>query len=368
MTTDRFASRPSRFLPASSAALGLFGVLVTLGCNPNWNDPPETESVGVSPVPGLSGSYATLAEDPNVSGAFAITSSTLFWVDRGNITDTVQALSLEDGSPLQLYAASPDPTAAIEDLAVDEKNVYVTQLSLQGSSFSSQVVAIPQDGSAPVTLVSASDSFVDLSVVGAYVYYSNGETLFRVPTTGGKSETVDGSGTDGILDPTLGSLSTNGDAVYWTELGGTGEENMGTTLMTLAKPDAKRTKVTEFSGSGSPLLAANSSNLFWVATNADSVSFVVDAPAGGDETSVVTSTPGSIVGLLADDSNVYALVLSEQDQTESLLEIPIGGGESTILISGIQPTSQGDARHALAQDDEGNLYLAQSGAVLSVAK
>jgi hypothetical protein len=37
-------------------------------------------------------------------------------------------------------------------------------------------------------------------------------------------------------------------------------------------------------------------------------------------------------------------------------------------VTGLQPPSQGDARHALAQDEDGNLYLAQSGAVLSVAK
>jgi hypothetical protein len=366
MTTARFASRAYRLLRASSVSVALSGLLA-VGCNPNnWSDQPETSSVGV--IPSLGGDYVTLTNDPNVSGTFAITSSTLFWVDRGNITDTVQALSLEDGSPLQLYAASPDPTAAIEDLAVDETNVYVTQLALNGSSFTSQVVAIPQDGGAPTILASGSDSFVDLSVAGAYVYYSNGDTLFRVPITGGKSETVDGSGTEGILDPTLGSLSTSGGAVYWTELGGIGEENMGTSLMTLAKPDAKPTKLTEFSAAGAPLLATNSSSLFWVATSANSVSFVVAAPAGGDETSIVTSTSDSIVGLLADESNVYTLVLSAEDQTESLIETPIGGGDPATLVTGLQPPSQGDARHALAQDADGNIYLAQSGAVLSVTK
>jgi hypothetical protein len=343
-------------LGASSALLALlFAAFSAGGCvdTESVSVGGPDSSIGTAPV--ISGDFTTLAPDSNVSATLAITPSTLFWVDRGaGISDAIIGFSFGDDTPTELYTVSPDPTAAIEDAVADANNVYVTQLSAASgfSAFSSQVVAVPQDGSAPITLASGADTFTDLVA------------LFRVATSGGASETVAGGGTEGILDPTIGGLFTNGGAVYWTEF----DSNSGNTdLMSLATPEAKRTKLTDFAGPSVPLLAADSSNLFWVATSAEGISYVVDAPTGGGKTVIVASTQDAIEGLAADEANVYYLDQSADDLTESLIEAPIGGGLPTTLVSGIDPAAQGDPRHALALDDA-NVYFVQSGAVLSVPK
>jgi hypothetical protein len=278
-------------------------------------------------------------------------------------------LPVGGGAPSPLYTASPDRTAAIEDLAADAKNVYVTELeaSADFSSFTSWVVSVPQDGSKSVVLATAADTFFDLTVCGAYVYYTNGVALFRVPTAGGASETVYGKGTDGIVEPTIGGLSTNGSAVYWTVSDVNAPVGQSTKLMTLAKADAKRAQLSAFAGPSTPLLAAHSGNLFWIAMDDNSVSYVVDAPPDDATPVVVGQTSDTVVGLLADEFNVYYLTRSSLDASQSIIEAPISGGGSITLVSGIQAPAQGDARHALAQDDT-YIYFTQSGTVMSVPK
>ena len=271
MTAHRFSLASL----SSSTSLGITGALFALvlasGCVRREEDVEVSPGYGGSPTPVLSGDYQTIASDPNVSAALAITPTTLFWVDRGASIvgpDAIQALAgLGRCAGAALHQASPVSTAAIEDLAVDAKNVYVTELEASGdfSSFTSWVVAVPQDGSSPVVLATAADTFFDLTVAGAYVYYTNGVALFRVPTTGGATETVYGKGTDGIVDPVIGALSANGSAVYWTVSDPDAPVGQSTKLMTLGKADAKRTQLSAFAGPTTPLVAADSDNLFWIA-------------------------------------------------------------------------------------------------------
>jgi hypothetical protein len=370
MTAHRFSSASL----GSSTTLGITGALFALvlasGCVRREDDIEVSPGYGGSTTPVLSGDAETIASDPNVSAALAITPTTLFWVDRGaSIDDSIQALPTSGGAPVPLFTASSVSTAAIEDLAVDANNVYVTELeaSADFSSFTSWVVAVPQDGSSPVVLATAADTFFDLTVAGAYVYYTNGVALFRVPTTGGATETVYGKGTDGIVDPVIGALSANGSAVYWTVSDSNAPVGQGTQLMTLAKAGAKRTELTAFAGPTTPLLATDSDNLFWIAKDDNSVSYVVDAPPDDASPVVVGNTSDLVVGLIADESNVYYLTQSNQDSSESIVEAPITGGGAITLVSGIQAAAQGGVRHALAQDDS-YVYFVQSGAVMSVPK
>ena len=99
----------------------------------------------------------------------------------------------------------------------------------------------------------------------------------------------------------------------------------------------------------------------------DSVSYVVDAPPDDASPVVVGQTSGTVVGLLADATNVYYLTQSTLDSSQSIIEAPISGGGAITLVSGIEAPLQGDARHALAQDDT-YVYFTQSGAVMSVPK
>ncbi len=381
MMTHPLRPVPAIFLALVSAAgCGDWGSASTGATN-------STPGSGTD-VPVLSGNLTEVAGDPDVSATFALNGTTLYWVDSGgSTTDSIMSAVVPNGQVQQVYLAAPDGTATIEDLAVDDTNLYALLVSTDGGNYMSRLEVIPRSGGPYSVIATSEGPLYDLTVANGYVYFTGGTSLFGVPTTGGAYLNVDkNSDADPLFDPIEG-LGSHAGIVYWThrteptgnaagnELNqpGTFENGVSGELMQLTSAIATPSAFASVPGGGNPLFAANDTQLFWMTTpnmpndGSAVVSYVIFAPIGGGMPQSLTSVQGTVDGLAADDSNVYVLTAQGLNMPETLLEVTIADGTTTTLASGIQPPTAGDVRHALAVDAV-NVYFANASGVQSVPK
>jgi hypothetical protein len=324
----------------------------------DWSEPTAsvaTVTPDCSDVGGPTGEV--LASDPNASPALALTSTAVYWVDRGaTISDSIQAVPLSGGTPQTVYTASPDPTGAIEDIVTDGTNLYFIEVTgAANGGYTSQIESMPIAGGTPSVLATDSLPELVLSLADGYVYFTDGSTLSRVATTGGTVDDVGGAS---------GGLASQGSSIFWTTDGGE--------LVKRSTPNADTRRLVDesFSTYSSDLLVnltANDSDVFWVCSD-DSGPLLCATSEGGDNVQrIVAALPEAANGpveLAADDANVYFITSDSCDSFSTLSSVPVGGpeGSPTVIASGFSLSPQLSMPHAIVSDGQ-YVYWTGSGQV-----
>jgi len=350
---------------AGTWALAALSFALTAGCGQwdfsgNGGGGGGIDYDGGAPLttPPLTGDITVIASDTNVSSALALSGTTLYFLDRGAaITDSVQVVDLTSGGVSTLFLASPDPTAALEDLAVDGSNVYVTQVvvTVGTGGYASRLTAIPRNGGPVATLATATEPLFNVAVAGD-VYYAGESSLFQLSPNGGKPATVGGA---------VNTLTSVGNTAYWAQAEISGTPLSNAQIFTASGSASEPSLFATFEDGAYSLIAGNSTSLFWL-TTPSSGSYIVQAALEGGTPTLFTPVSGTVLGLAADENNVYVLSTTPGTTTAELDEYSISDGGYTTLASGIQKPSEGTPEHALALDGNNNVYFATVSGVMSV--
>jgi len=314
---------------------------------------PNTSTCPSSSTPTVGGD-SLFAVDSNVSPALAVTPATLFWLDRGPyITDSIQALPLSGAPATTLYVASPDATAAIEDLVSDGTNVYFAQVTNNDGQYSSTIESIPVGGGTATVLTTVDTYVLNLSIAGEELYFTDGSTLQIVAKKGGSPSIVSGS---------QGGIAASGTAVFFTNVNGALAEipSVGTPSSVLVDHEVTQNDALLTT------LVANDSQLFWPCQDDSGGLLCAAAIRGGNGTAqILTTLDLGSSELTADDSSVYFVDTSAC--TSWLGKVPVGGGAAVTLATGFGHSSEPSTAHAVAVDDT-YVYWTSPGEVLRAAK
>ena len=238
-----------------------------------------------------------------MSGEIAASASEVFWVDRGlDIVDSIRALPVADGTAKTLYEARPG-SAAIEDLVVDDTNVYWVEVNTTSSGIQSDLKAMPQQGGTPTVLVSNSDVKPQIMVIaavgGGFVYFGDDVAwLSRVPTTGGKPTKVASWNNPGTETT---SVVADAQGACWTEVD-------GSSMSVVCEPAGASTQtVIDSHQPAVTALAMTGSIVAWATGNEDppTRTTLKAAPIGGGSPTVLTTAATYVIALAADESGLY---------------------------------------------------------------
>ena len=311
----------------------------------------DASNAGSSCTDAVTSSAEVLASDPNASPALALTTTTLFWVDRGaSVRDSIQSVPLAGGHVSTVYSATPDETAAIEDVVTDGTNLYFVQVSGTDGGYMSEVKSVPTAGGDSTVLATVSGELLEVAVVSGYVYFSGGYTVERVPTQGGQVEGIPG-GIGGA------GLVSNGSSLYWIGNNDdlTGLFSVDGTAKSLVSGEAAN----ESSADLVQVLSANAESLFWPCSDDAGTSLCGSSVAGGGAVDILGSLSEGAFAIQSDDTNVYVM-LSERCST-SLGKFPVAGGAMTTIASGFTPAAEIVMSHAIALDDTYIYWVEQDG-------
>ncbi len=301
-----------------------------------------------------------LYADPNVSSEMVLVGSTLYFVDRGaSINDTVQALDLNAMTATTLFTAWPDPSAAIEDLAADASNLYVTEVTGAASGYTSRVAVIPQSGGAPGIVATTSAAVFDVVAANGVAYYRAAEGYVSVSATGGTPALLPGGGLWEGLASFQGQLYVEAP-VFFTN------SAINVELVRLAPDGANPQTVAMFELDAQPLFAGNSTTLVWN-TGPASGAVLARAPLAGGQPTNFANVIGTVIALAADERYAFVMTYGAYGPTYTLFEYALDDGSATILANGIEPDQEVAAQHALAVDDS-SVYFTTAGWIASVSK
>lgn len=269
----------------------------------------------------------TFARDAHVSGEIVATGGSVYWVDRGSdVVDSIHSMPVAGGSAATIYAAPSGASPAIEDLASDATNLYWLEVSFAAGKYHSQVKSMPVQGGPASVLADADTALFLVAVNGAYVYFSEVDSLERVPIAGGSIETV--TSTWAIASWAMAASSAG---ACW------------------AAPGAPTTVSCEPAGASAPVtVATGQANVQAIALAGDTVYWstvddptrpahasVLSAPIAGGAAHPLTSDVTDVVALAADGDAVY--FIDQSASAASLGMVPAAGGDVTTLAGGFSP-------------------------------
>jgi hypothetical protein len=323
-----------------------------------------------------------IASDRNVSAELAVTSGTLYWVDRGwAITDSILAVPVGGGAPTTFYAA-PDTNAAIEAIAVDAHDVYWTEVeaSPSGAGYVSTLKAMPLGyGGAPMVLASTASpsvAFFSVAVDGTYAYYcventelfGSGGGLERVPLAGGPAEVV--VATDLEIESVY-EVTADVSGVYWLQQSSDGS-NLTQSLMRLAPGAGQPSTLVSVSFNLEADLASNTSPVIPegpIAVHGDTVVWigsdgsVSSVPITGGSPRLLLSGGAEAVFLAAGASDAY-VIESGPKASGVMQRVPLDGSPATTIASGMGVAGGWSAYQGIVADAT-SLYWAGVGGVFS---
>jgi hypothetical protein len=258
-------------------------------------------------------------------------------------------------------------------LAVDEANVYWTDLAISGANgceggetqFTGWIMRVPLGGGMPEALVTGRDLPLLITLDDNFIYWHEaGTDLIALPKAGGTPVTVNSIKQYGIASDSSHIFWTSGVAVMQADSGGANPVQLAggqdgsngiatdgtnvywTTNATnpapvLQVPVGGGTIVTLATAPPGNSIAVNSTTVFWTVSGA-----VLSVPIGGgtvstvamDETVPEDGVPDT---LAADDDPVYwstVFQLPNGVTTGDLLKVPAAGGTITTLSSGGRPS------------------------------
>jgi hypothetical protein len=149
-----------------------------------------------------------LVRDPNLASEIAVSSTALFWVDRGEtILDSIHAIPIDGGPAEELYVAA-DRSAALEAIAADGDHVYWTEMSANPPH--SEVKTVSRSGGPPQVLATDDAAYFGIAESSGYVYFGGTSGVKRVPVAGGEAEILSN-------DPVFGVVLANTSGVFWID-------------------------------------------------------------------------------------------------------------------------------------------------------
>jgi hypothetical protein len=248
-------------------------------------------------VPRAGGSSVTLARAaPGVPPA--LDGTNLYWGARGADGGSIVQVPLIGGAVTTLA-----PAVYPQCLTVDETNVYWTDVTSSGFG---AVVRVPKGGGSPATLATGTARFqydLPIAVDSTNVYWVD-QSVMKVAKTGGSIATVAGGATQssGSFDEGCRLLAISGDSLFviGSPTGATGSPEIQSVPVSGA---ASPTVIA--SGDYPQVLAAGSTNLFWVGlgTQLD----VNETPLDGGATTTLASPLAPYVAdmAVANDGTLY---------------------------------------------------------------
>jgi hypothetical protein len=319
--------------------------LLLAGCSGNAQPPP---------------SPSTFAHDAHVSGEIVAAAGSVYWVDRGSdVVDSIRAMPAAGGSAATIYTAPSGTSPAIEDLASDGTNIYWLEVSFVAGKYHSQVKAMPVHGGTASVLAQADTALFLVAVNGSYVYFSEVDSLERVPVAGGPVETVTNTSTIASW-----AMAASSAGACWAAPGS------GTVS---CEPAGASAPVTVATGqSNVQAIAIAGSTVYWsTVDNPEQPALhasVFSAPMTGGAAHLLTSDATDPVALAADARAVY--FIDQTTSTAALAEVPIAGGSVTTLAAGFSPADPSivSAVHIALGDTSVYWTDATHGLVLSAAK
>ena len=319
---------------------------MSAGCSIGTADHGEVSSGCASGLECPGGPVTQVANDVNVSGELAVTSTTLYWVDRGGaIVDSIQAAPVGGGAPSTFYAAQ-DTTIAIEAIAADGTDVYWTEVSPSSDhGYTSSLMAMSRSGNGgPRVLASsppATTAFFGVAVDATDVYYTvestalgGGGGLERVPIGGGPVDPVVASTDSGWV----GTVTAGATGVYWIEQSSDG----GTYTRSLRRLAPGATQIATLTSATVSLADANTPVLPEgpIAVSRDAVAWVgsdgsvSSVPVVGGDARILLGADANAVFLAASPSDVFVIGAGPQ-RSGVLRRVPLDGSPATTIASGM---------------------------------
>jgi hypothetical protein len=318
--------------------------LFLVGCSGNAQPPP---------------SPSTFAHDAHVSGEIIAAAGSVYWVDRGsNVIDSIHAMPSAGGTAATIYTAPSATSPAIEDLASDGTSLYWLEVSYVAGKYHSQVKAMPVHGPSAIVLAEADTALFLVAVNGSYVYFSEVDSLARVPVFGGPVEKVTSSSTIASW-----AMAASSAGACWAAPGS------GTVS---CEPAGASAPITVAKGqSNVQAIAIAGSTVYWSTVDSPEQpahASVFSAPIAGGAARLLTSDATDVVALAADERAVY--FIDRTASTASLDDVPIEGGAVTTLAGGFSTADPSivSAVHIALGDTSVYWTDATHGLVLSAAK
>lgn len=233
-----------------------FGVAVN-ATHVYWTTFADPGAVMSAPLDG--GAPTTIASGQHFPGALTVDATHVYWLNAGTVAasllnGTVMAAPLGGGEPTTVASDQ----SALNDIAVDATNLYWTTDTDPGA-----VMTVPIGGGTPAVL-EAGHATQGLAVVGARVYWTNGETdetsgaIMAASTDGGAPTTF------ATMQTSPGSLAADGTSVYWTTY-----DTNGSVMKASLDGGAPTTLATEQAFPGSIVVDATS--VYWVSEGAGKI-------------------------------------------------------------------------------------------------
>jgi hypothetical protein len=294
-----------------------------------------------------------------VSGEIVAAGGSVYWVDRGSdVVDSIRAMPAAGGSAATVYTAPSGASPAIEDLASEGGKLYWLEVSFVGGKYHSQVKAMPAQGGAVSVLADADTALFLVAVNGSYVYFSEVDTLERVPVGGGAAQKVTSSST--IASWAMAATSAG---ACWSA--------PGTDVVSCEPAGASAPVTIATHQSNVQAIAISGSNVYWSTVDnpeQPAHASVFAAPIAGGAARLLTSDAIDAVALAADESAVY--FIDQTPSTASLGKVPVAGGDVTTLAGGFSPADPSivSAVHLALGDKSVYWTDATKGLVLSAGK
>jgi hypothetical protein len=320
-----------------------------------------------------------IASDSYVSAELAVTSSALYWVDRGeSIADSIRTAPTGGGTPTVFYTA-PDTTIAIEAIAVDDHNVYWTEVSSSSGAYASTLKAMPLGHDGPPQVLASNPpagvAFFNLAVDATHAYFSVSSTelagnrggIERVPIAGGPVEVV--ATTDPSVE-SIGFVTANATGVYWIEQSSNGS-TVTRSLMRLApgvaQPSTLDSASFRLDGSTAPVgpsgpIAVNGDTVVWIGSDGS----VNSMPAAGGSARVLLAGGANATLLAASASDVFVVEIGP-GASGVMQRVPLDGSPATTIASGMGLAGGYSAYQGIVTDAT-SVYWAGGSGVFSAAQ
>lgn len=281
-----------------------------------------------------------------------------FWGDLSCAAATCTFDTIEcRPNPIE-FASGPETTG----ITLDATYVYWLTGGASGA-----LMKMPIVGGSGVVLATGYSYNVAIAVDSIHAYWCTGENIFRVPLSGGTSETLASNNTY-VWFP--GSIAVDTTHVYWPTTSSSGS---------IMKVPLAGGETPSFMATGQGIsgrIAVNSTHIYWVSyVLATGLGALRRVPLGGGAIETIASNQYYTQGIAVDATHVYWSGKNGSNAASTgIMKVPLAGGTITTLTTGQGSASRLalDATHVYWLIDQNWGYVRKvpkaGGAVITLAQ
>jgi hypothetical protein len=256
-------------------------------------------AAGLMKAPKCSGMPAKLLSDVGTNespaATVAVDAESVYWA----VGKSVFKIPIAGGTVQTLVTL--EKPGVISDFVIDSKSLYFAD------SAGGDVVSIPIDGGAPMTLASNPGYAFSLAVDATNVYWTGAlGNVMSAPIVGGTQTTIAaGQGQ-------LGAVATSAAGLYWTSVPTYPSSSLGAILEAPLGGGSPSTLVPNLwreADEEPQSLTTDGTNLYWVTptpyTPGTGLGLVLKVPLSGGVVTTLASGQDQPTGLALDDTSVY---------------------------------------------------------------